>query len=53
VRWRGESLARLDGKDYLPVDYRRVGEVLLGSVIVPSGTHKVELFEVPPGRQKF
>jgi hypothetical protein len=53
VRWRGESLARLDGKDYLPVEYRRLGEVLLASVIVPSGTHRVEMFEVPPGRSKF
>jgi hypothetical protein len=53
VRWRGETQARLDGKDYLPVVYQRVGETLIGTVIVPSGTHRVEFFEVRPGRPKF
>jgi hypothetical protein len=53
VRWRGETQARLDGKDYLPVVYQRVGETLIGTVIVPSGTHRVEFFEVRPGRAKF
>ncbi len=53
VRWKGESRARLDGKDYLPVTYQRVGQLLLGTVVVPSGQHKVEIFEVPAGRKKF
>jgi hypothetical protein len=53
VRWRGESRARLDGKDYLPITYQRTGEVVSATVIVPSGTHRVEFFEVPSGRPKF
>jgi hypothetical protein len=54
VRWRrGETRARLDGKDYLPIDYQIVGEVMTGTVIVPSGTHRVDLFEVPTGRPRF
>jgi hypothetical protein len=42
VRWRGPTQARLDGTDYLPVTYQRVGEQALGTVVVPSGTHRVE-----------
>jgi hypothetical protein len=54
VRWRrGETRARLDGKDYLPITYQLVGEALTGTVIVPSGTHRVDLFAVPTGRPKF
>jgi len=53
VRWAGDTRARLDGKDWLPITYQRVGEVLTGIVVVPSGTHKVEMFEVPPGRRSF
>jgi hypothetical protein len=53
VRWRGETRARLDGTDFLPVAYSRVGDVLLGSVVVPSGVHRVELFQAPAGRPKF
>lgn len=53
VRWRGETGARLDGKDWLPVAYTRTGEVVLGRVTVPSGTHKIEFRELPAGRQKF
>jgi hypothetical protein len=53
VRWRGATRARLDGKDYLPVTYQRVGQALVGSVVVPSGQHKVEIFKVPTGRRKF
>jgi hypothetical protein len=53
VRWRGETRARLDGKDYLPITYQRLGEVVLGSVVVPSGTHTVDFFAVPAGRAKF
>ena len=53
VRWRGPTLARLDGKDWLPVSYQRSGEVLTGTVAVPSGTHKLEFFETLPGRPKF
>jgi hypothetical protein len=53
VRWRGQSIARLDGKDYLPITYQRVGETLVGIVTVPSGTHAVELRESSPARARF
>jgi hypothetical protein len=53
VRWRGDTRARLDGKDWLPVSYQRVGQELVGTVVVPSGVHKVELEEVPSGRKRF
>ena len=53
VRWRGQSIARLDGKDYLPITYQRVGEMLVGIVTVPSGTHAVELREASPARARF
>ncbi|MBV9599776.1 MAG: hypothetical protein JOZ87_23370 [Chloroflexi bacterium] len=53
VRWQGDSRARLDGKDYLPVSYQRIGQTLLASVVVPGGQHQVELFRVPAGRKKF
>jgi hypothetical protein len=53
VRWSGRSLARLDGKDWLPITYQRVGESVLGTVVVPSGQHQVQMFEAPPGRRKF
>jgi Bacterial alpha-L-rhamnosidase 6 hairpin glycosidase domain len=53
VRWHGDTRARLDGKDWLPLTYQRVGQSLLGTVVVPSGTHKVDLLEVPSGRKRF
>jgi hypothetical protein len=53
VRWSGDTRARLDGKDWLTISYGRSGPRLLGQVIVPSGSHKVELFRVPSGRRKF
>jgi hypothetical protein len=54
VRWRGETRARLDDKDWLPIsDYVRVGQALTGTVVVPNGIHKVGLFKVPSGRRKF
>jgi hypothetical protein len=53
VRWSGPSLARLDGKDYLPVEYQRVGETVVASVVVPSGTHTVDVRAAPPARKKF
>jgi hypothetical protein len=53
VRWLGDTRARLDGKDWLSLSYQRVGQTLVGTVVVPSGTHKVELFEVPAGRKRF
>jgi hypothetical protein len=52
VRWRGRTAARLDGKDWLPINYERVGEVALGAVIVPSGTHTIEFRQVPTDRAK-
>jgi hypothetical protein len=53
VRWRGQSGARLDSKDWLPVAYERTGEVVTANVIVPSGTHTVELRHLASGRLKF
>jgi len=53
VRWRGDTRARLDGKDWLPLTYQRIGQELVGTVVVPSGTHKVELKEVASGRKRF
>jgi hypothetical protein len=53
VRWRGDTRARLDGKDYLPIAYQRVGQELQGTVVVPSGQHKVDIFQAPSGRRKF
>jgi hypothetical protein len=53
VRWAGATRARLDGKDWLPITYQRVGPVLLGTVVVPTGQHEVQMFEVPSGRKKF
>ena len=53
VRWRGETQARLDGKDWLSIVYERTGQTLVGNVIVPSGQHRIVFREVPPGRRKF
>jgi hypothetical protein len=53
VRWSGPTQARLDNKTYLPLVYERRGQVLLGTVIVPSGQHQVTMREVPAGRQRF
>ena len=53
VRWRGDTRARLDGKDWLPVTYQRTGQALTGTVVVPSGTHKVDFIEIPSGRKHF
>jgi hypothetical protein len=53
VRWRGDTRARLDGKDWLPITYQRRGQSLVGTVVVPSGTHKVELMQIRAGRRKF
>jgi hypothetical protein len=53
VLWRDASLALLDGRDVLPVFYERVGEEHIASVVVPSGTHQVELQRVPRGRDRF
>jgi hypothetical protein len=53
VRWRDASVARLDGKDFLPIVYERVGQVALANLTVPSGQHKVELIRLPQGRERF
>lgn len=53
VRWSGDTRARLDGKDWLPISYQKVGQALTASVVVPSGQHKVEVMEVPSGRKRF
>jgi hypothetical protein len=53
VRWRGQTRARLDGKDLLPVVYQQVGEQVIGLVIVPSGQHRVDFRQVPAGRKHF
>ena len=53
VLWRDASLRVLDGRDVLPVFYERVGEEHVASVVVPSGTHRVDLQRVPRGRDRF
>jgi hypothetical protein len=53
VGWRGESVARLDGQDVLPISYEQVGEEVVASVVVPSGTHRVELERAAPRREAF
>jgi hypothetical protein len=53
VRWSGESRARLDDKDYMPISYERIGEMVVANVTVPSGTHRIELMRVPHGRAAF
>ena len=54
VRWRGGATqAWLDGKDLLPVTYERVGRSVVGTVVVPSGQHRVEMREIPSGRKRF
>jgi hypothetical protein len=53
VLWRGQTRAQLDNKNWLPITYLRSGEMLVGTVIVPSGTHQVTMFEVSAGRPKF
>ena len=54
VRWSRGTRARLDGHDWVPIlGYEHIGQELLGTVVVPSGKHTVEMLEVPSGRQKF
>ncbi|HET6317397.1 MAG TPA: hypothetical protein VFG86_13130 [Chloroflexota bacterium] len=53
VRWRDGTRARLDGRDMLPINYERVGDVLLANVTVPSGTHRVDLERITGGRPAF
>jgi hypothetical protein len=53
VTWHDPSVARLDGGDLLPIVFERTGQDLVAVLTVPSGTHKLELFRVPPGREAF
>jgi hypothetical protein len=53
VRWNSPSRALLDDRDFLPIAYERVGEMLVANVIVPSGTHRVDLLRTPRGRPAF
>jgi hypothetical protein len=53
VRWRDGSVARLDGRDVLPIAYERVGEEILASVVVPSGVHRIELDRVRNHRPRI
>jgi hypothetical protein len=53
VTWHDPSVARLDGGDLLPIVFERTGQDLVAVLTVPSGTHKLELFRLPPGRQAF
>jgi hypothetical protein len=69
VRWRDEGpstssggtpstssggiLARLDGRDVLPIVYERVGEQVVAAVVVPSGTHRVDLERITAGRSRL
>jgi hypothetical protein len=53
VRWADPTLARIDERDFLPITYERVGEMLVANVTVPSGTHRVDLLRSPRGRSVF
>lgn len=53
IRWRGLTRARLDDTDWLPIAYERLGEAVVGEVIVPSGTHRVEFLQIETGRAHF
>jgi hypothetical protein len=53
VRWRGNVVVRLDGRDVLPIVYERTGEEIVAAVVVPSGTHRVDLERLPRGRDRF
>jgi hypothetical protein len=53
VRWRADTRARLDGHDWLPISYQHIGQETVGTMIVPSGTHRVEMSAVSSGRKKF
>jgi len=53
VRWRDPTRVRLDERDTLPVTFERVGDVLLASVTIPSGTHRVDLERIRRGRAAF
>jgi hypothetical protein len=53
VTWLDPSVARLDGNDLLPIVFEHTGQDTVAVLTVPSGTHKLELFRVPRGRQAF
>jgi hypothetical protein len=53
IRWRDATVALLDNRDVLPIAYDRVGEEALAAVVVPSGTHRVDLKRLPRGRERF
>jgi hypothetical protein len=53
VRWADPTRALLDERDFLPITYERVGEMLLANIVVPSGTHRVDLLRTPRGRAAF
>jgi hypothetical protein len=53
VTWLEPSVARLDGGDILPIVFERTGQDLAAVLTVPSGTHKLELFRLPRGREAF
>jgi hypothetical protein len=53
VTWREDSVAVMDNKDSLPMTFERTGQDVVAVLTVPSGTHKLELFRVPRGREAF
>jgi hypothetical protein len=53
VTWLDPSVTRLDDKDLLPMVFERTGQDVVAVLTVPSGTHKLELFRLPAGREAF
>ena len=53
VTWREDSVAVMDTKDSLPMTFERTGQDVVAVLTVPSGTHRIELFRVPRGREAF
>jgi hypothetical protein len=49
--WRGEALARLDGKDPLPAVAEQTGQDAVLRLVVPSGTHTIELVRLRSARR--
>jgi hypothetical protein len=53
VRWSDPSLARLDQRDFLPITFERVGEMVVANMTVPSGVHRVDLLRIAHRRAAF
>jgi hypothetical protein len=53
VSWPDRTAVRLDGKDFQPVTLERTGEDSDLFLIVPSGTHRIDVLRVHPSRKAF